>query len=342
MVRRREMVLRWPAGDPDARLPLQEFDERAAASVLTPTALARFISAPPRLSSLKSLSFWSKPEAHEDACSHDAGCRLAPIRHRQHNRELRRALAAALRGPLRELRVDDWVSPFGGLTDLLAWELAADMHRAGESLVPPSPLSPYPRQVSPSLNPSRVPIGCQASGLEALELSFVPYSPSAARFTDEGLSTLLGVTPRLRRLVLRGCSSVTDRSLYALAACCPGLEELELLGYSEEMHGWAIATLAESCPRLRSGSLMDPLCSCPVDSSAKPPRCSRRLVLHRKLPRVGDEMVPALLANVAAQLQHVALPSTVSAGAVETLAAGCPVLSTLDVSACQVGLACPF
>ena len=64
-------------------------------------------------------------------------------------------------------------------------------------------------------------IAARQSGLQNLILSY-------CHLLDDGLITLLGRAPHLRRLELEGCSKLTDRSLKALRSLCPELKFLRV------------------------------------------------------------------------------------------------------------------
>lgn len=126
------------------------------------------------------------------------------------------ALALAAMCPrLRHLSIDERASCLGGMTNALARALGA-----------------------------RCPL------LESLEVYFERYSLPSELLTDEGLIALSEGCRRLSCLVLVNCDYVSDRSLYAVAANCRGLRELQLGGYSENITDGGLSVLVESCPSL--------------------------------------------------------------------------------------------
>ncbi len=83
---------------------------------------------------------------------------------------------------------------------------------------------------APPTPPARA-LGARCPRLESLEVYFDRYSLPSELFTDEGLIALSEGCRLLKSLVLVNCDYVSDRSLYAVAANCRGLQELQLGGY---------------------------------------------------------------------------------------------------------------
>jgi hypothetical protein len=83
-----------------------------------------------------------------------------------------------------------------------------------------------------------------------LEVMFRKYSVPSELFTDNGMIRLTEGCGQLQQLQLKN-TFLSDRSLYALAANCRDLRELQLAGYSEQISDGGLMVLAETCGELR-------------------------------------------------------------------------------------------
>lgn len=86
--------------------------------------------------------------------------------------------------------------------------------------------------------------------LESLSIGFHAYSLASERFTDDGVLHLCGVLTSLRHLTLDSCTSVTNRSLYAIACNLKALECLTLNHYSDALSSHGMQFVLERCSHL--------------------------------------------------------------------------------------------
>ncbi|KAI8474911.1 MAG: hypothetical protein J3K34DRAFT_517768 [Monoraphidium minutum] len=153
-------------------------------------------------------------------------------------------------------------------------------------------------------------LGRRCPQLESLEVYFERYSFPTELLTDEGVIALSEGCRRLSSLVLVNCDYVSDRSLYAVAANCKGLRELQLGGYSENITDGGLTVLVESCGALTT------------------------LWLSGKLLKVTDATLAALAAHRRAGLARAKLTRSMGAAAALALLASCRELEELDLRHC--------
>jgi hypothetical protein len=211
-----------------------------------------------------------------------------------------RALAlAALLPRLQHLVLDERASCIGGMTDDFARALARS--------------SPF---------------------LEALEVHFERYSLPSEHFTDLGVVALAEGCTSLRSLTLHNCMSVTDRSLYALAAHCRHLEGLSLGGYSERISDYGLTILFEACGRLRSVQLCSKLYKVTDESASVLARHCPDLEVVKLTQSCSDASL-AHLGGSCRKLRKVVLKLSrqVTASGVVQLALQCPCLEQLALPA---------
>lgn len=138
-------------------------------------------------------------------------------------------------------------------------------------------------------------LGSRCPLLESLEVYFERYSLPGELFTDEGLIALSEGCRRLRSLALVNCDYVSDRALYAVAANCRGLQELQLGGYSENITDIGLSVLLDACPTLRV------------------------LWLGGKLLKVTDATLAALTRHSPSSLQRIKLTRSMTSSALRRL-----------------------
>lgn len=153
--------------------------------------------------------------------------------------------------------------------------------------------------------------GQAATSLRVLALSFAPYSAMANALTDDGLIAFLERAPGLQSLTLRGCTSLTDRTVLALGSLCPDLQALEVHGFSDVMHAWSFEHVFKSCRRLRS------------------------VRLDARLVKCDDLVAVSLRENLSGTLESAKLPARVTADAAAVLAFSCGRLRRLDLTSCR-------
>ncbi|KAF8072467.1 hypothetical protein HT031_000126 [Scenedesmus sp. PABB004] len=207
-----------------------------------------------------------------------------------HTRGLRAYALAALAPRLRVLSLDERASCVGGMTNDLARALA---------------------------------VHCKS--LEALEVFFTRYSLPAELFDDHGLIALSEGCARLRRLALHNCDRVSDRSLYAVAANCPGLTSLSLGGYSEHVTDGGLTVLLEACRGLTDVRLSSKLLKL-TDASGAALAANCGGLTHVKLTRaMTDDTLRALAVRCGALVEvNAHRCAGVGAGALRDLVAACP------------------
>lgn len=188
---------------------------------------------------------------------------------------LRSLAFAALLPNLQQLSLDERTSCIGGMTD--------DFARG---------------------------IAWHCACLQVLEVFFDPYSLPSELFTDDGMILVTESCRSLRSVTLHNCTALTDRSLYALAANCKGLEELDIAGYYERISDYGLTILFDSCKDLRL------------------------VRLSSKMLRVSDVSAKALAASCS-NLRIVKLPRTIGDEGITALLKACTGLEELDLSSCE-------
>ncbi|KXZ43416.1 hypothetical protein GPECTOR_91g570 [Gonium pectorale] len=153
--------------------------------------------------------------------------------------------------------------------------------------------------------------------LASLDVAFTRYSLPSEFFTDAGMMSLAAGCPRLAALSLTNCGAITDRSLYAVAVHCRGLESLALGGYHELITDYGTVVLFQACTSLR------------------------RVALSGKLRRVTDESAEALAAGSGRSLQEVKLTRSMGDRALAALGAHCSILRRVDCCKCDPGSVTP-
>ncbi|KAF6258136.1 hypothetical protein COO60DRAFT_1460810 [Scenedesmus sp. NREL 46B-D3] len=244
-----------------------------------------------------------------------------------HTKGLRALALAAMCPALQQLSIDERASCVGGMTNDLARALAV-----------------HCRQLS------------------VLEVYFQRYSLPSELFTDDGLIALSERCKGLQQLTLHNCDRISDRSLYAVAANCPGLTAITLGGYNEHVTDGGMTVLFDSCKQLTHVQLSSKLlkvtdCSgaslaanCPHLTSAKLTRAMtdatirqlalsckhlRELDLHRSCS-VSCEALQGLL-EACPQLSKLVLPQQLEVGSMmQAMHSRCCILSMLEEEQLQV------
>lgn len=86
--------------------------------------------------------------------------------------------------------------------------------------------------------------------LEQLDISFQPHSAAADTLNDTGVVTACEGLRRLKRLALRGCTSLTNRVLYSVGANLRDLQQFTLATFSEVFSRHGVEFICNHCSAL--------------------------------------------------------------------------------------------
>lgn len=135
-------------------------------------------------------------------------------------------------------------------------------------------------------------------------------SVEASDISDVGLQTLAtALGPNLLSLCLKGCHSISEAGLSAVAACCPNLETLNL-GACSGVNDMSVVELLKGCSKLRTVVLND--------------------------ARISDATLEAISKSLGPSLLELALHRNdrLTDEGLKYLAAACPSLRRLSLSKC--------